>query len=84
MDVGEGRYYSAGLTSDGRVLIAGLEGQDESIREAEAWTDIQAISVGGYHIVGLKSDGTVVLAGANEWGENEVSDWSGVIQIQAV
>ena len=84
VDVGAGRYYSAGLTSDGRVLIAGLEGQDESIREAEAWTDIQAISVGGYHIVGLKSDGTVVSAGANEWGENEVSDWSGVIQIQAV
>ena len=40
--------------------------------------------MGGYHIVGLKSDGTVVSAGANEWGENEVSDWSGVIQIQAV
>lgn len=84
VDVGAGRYYSAGLTSDGRVLIAGLEGQDASVREAESWTDIRAISAGGYHIVGLKEDGTVVSAGANDWGENEVSDWTDVVQIQAV
>src|SRR5699024_8310871 len=81
---GAGRYYSAGLTADGHVLIAGLEGQDESVREAESWTDIQAISVGGYHIVGLKRDGTVVSAGADTWGENAVGDWTDVIQIQAV
>lgn len=84
VDVGAGRYYSAGLTADGHVLIAGLEGQDESVREAESWTDIQAISVGGYHIVGLKRDGTVVSAGADTWGENAVGDWTDVIQIQAV
>src|SRR5699024_402539 len=82
VDVGAGRYYSAGLTADGHVLIAGLEGQDESVREAESWTDIQAISVGGYHIVGLKRDGTVVSAGADTWGENAVGDWTDVIQIQ--
>ncbi|MGB2908106.1 MAG: hypothetical protein WBB73_13455, partial [Candidatus Aminicenantaceae bacterium] len=41
------------------------------------------VSAGYYHTVGLKSDGTVVAVGGNDYGQCDVSGWSGITQVSA-
>ena len=41
------------------------------------------VSAGGNHTVGLKTDGTVVAVGLNDYGQCNVSGWSGITQISA-
>ena len=34
-----------------------------------------------YHTVGLKADGTVLAVGYNNYGQCNVSSWSGIVQV---
>ena len=42
-----------------------------------------AIYAGGDHTVGLCADGTVVAVGDNEYGQCNVSTWSGIVALAA-
>ena len=66
--------YTVGLKADGTVVAVG-SGKWWDISD---WTDIVAISAGDRHTVGLKADGTVVAAGLNDYGQCNVSDWTGI------
>ena len=50
-----------GLTSHGRVLVAGTE--DADFLAAREWTDMKTVAIQYDTIYGLKTDGTVVFAG---------------------
>ena len=41
------------------------------------------VAAGGGHTVGLKSDGTVVAAGYDLYGQCNVGDWTGIVQVAA-
>lgn len=79
--VGAGLSYSAGLTEDGRVLVAST---DPDLLEAEEWTDIASITAGTHHLAGLRTDGTVVVAGSNGDGECETEEWTDAVQVLAI
>lgn len=81
------RNWVLGLKDDGTVLAAGGDNLWGS-NMAVAWKDIIAIdaAVNGSkkNVLGLKNDGTVVAAGWNLNGECDVSEWSDIVQIEAV
>ena len=64
-----GKYFSAGLRSDGTVCITSNE---VAYQIAEGWTDITAIAAGDEHLVGLRADGALVAAGFNKEGPCDV------------
>lgn len=64
-----GKYFSAGLRSDGTVCIAS---NNVAFQIAEGWTDITAIAAGDEHLVGLRADGALVAAGFNKEGQCDV------------
>lgn len=88
-----GWRHTVGLDFYGNVHIAGyasenLLGYIED--EKELWTDLVNVSAGGgggdylrTFVVGLKADGTAVAVGANEQGQCNVDEWSGLIAISA-
>jgi hypothetical protein len=41
------------------------------------------VAAGGGYTAGLKSDGTVVAMGDNEYGQCDVGNWTGIIQVAA-
>jgi len=41
------------------------------------------VAAGFDHTVGLKSDGTVVAVGDSRWGQCNVGNWVGIIQVAA-
>lgn len=41
------------------------------------------IAAGAEHTVGLKRDGTVVAVGNNDYGQRNVSDWTGIVAVAA-
>lgn len=41
------------------------------------------VSAGPYHTVGLKTDGTVVAMGGNNYGQCDVSSWTGIAAVNA-
>jgi alpha-tubulin suppressor-like RCC1 family protein len=41
------------------------------------------VSPGWHHTVGLKTDGTVVAVGDNSYGQRDVDDWTGIVQVAA-
>ena len=68
IDIDAGYNLSAGVTKDGKVLLAGsFENQDVSLVnyipgtefDVSDWDDIVQVAAGQYYIAGLKSDGTV-------------------------
>lgn len=67
--------YTIGLKSDGSVAWTGRIDHFEEIRD---WTDISTITAGSFTIVGIKKDGTIVAAGENDYGQCNVSDWTGI------
>lgn len=76
----------AGLTADGKVLLAGEKASTWT--NAAEWTDIVGIAVGSEHIVGLKQDGTAVStsvegAGDGDKSQDEVSGFAGITAIFA-
>ncbi|MBA4367402.1 MAG: hypothetical protein C0403_07155, partial [Desulfobacterium sp.] len=41
------------------------------------------VAAGGWHTVGVKTDGTVVAAGNGDYGQANVSGWTGIEQVAA-
>jgi len=41
------------------------------------------IATGSWHTVGLKSDSTVVAVGNNEYGQCNITGWTGIVQVAA-
>jgi len=84
-------YYTAALTSDGRVLNAGWTYSDSYdyflpwddsqnfhgiTLDTSNWRNIVSISAGASHLVGLKADGTVVGDGESCNGElDSLNEW---------
>lgn len=66
VSIAAGYYFTAGLKSDGTVVVAG----DDDFYVSD-WTDIIDIAAGGNHIIGLKADGTVVATGSDDYYEFE-------------
>lgn len=76
--VAAGWTFSAGLKSDGTVVVAGSLPLKGAEKVAE-WTDIVAIEA-GYFLAGVKSDGTVVLAGVHS-SFPDVSGWTDIVAV---
>lgn len=83
---GDNEDMIIGLKNDGTVLVEAVE---ESVKEAENWTDIVQVSAGRLHVAGLKADGTVATCGRalfeekGDQGEFDVSDWKDIIYVAA-
>ena len=75
-----GMTFSAGLKSDGTVVIT--EGVTKAHDQVAGWTDIVMIDA-GYFLVGLKSDGTVVAAMSNNTSSESRSfeSWTDIVAI---
>lgn len=85
-----GTSFSAGLKSDGTVVVTGVNRSNTSVNNAwnvSDWKDIVNLSAGDYFLIGLKADGTILSAGlADEIGNdaaNEISAWRNIVQISA-
>ena len=59
VDIGCGDGYAAGLTADGRVLVA-QDGSLPHITDAERWQGILAIQCGPRHLVALSETGQIL------------------------
>jgi hypothetical protein len=83
--IAAGSSVTAGIKSDGTVLIAGTcwLSCGESPYDAAFWTDIKQIAFGENHTVGLKTDGTVVTIGKSSFDQCDVSSWTNIKQIAA-
>ena len=79
--VSAGAEHTAGLKSDGTVVVTGNNGSGQC--DVSGWNNIVAISAGYYHTAGLKSDGTVMAAGSNGSEQCDVSGWKNIIAISA-
>ena len=69
--VSAGGFHTVGLKADGTVVMAGKDNLPE-------WKDIVAVTAGVKLTVALKADGTVVAIGKNDYGQCNVSGWSGI------
>ena len=59
--IAAGGYHTVGLMSDGTVVAAGLN--DDEQCEVGSWRRITQVAAGGTHTVGLRSNGYVVATG---------------------
>lgn len=71
-----GMFCSAGLRSDGTVVIT--DGVTKDHDQVAEWTDIVMIDA-GYFLVGLKSDGTVVAATSTK--SRSFESWTDIVAI---
>ena len=63
---------TAGLRTDGTVVVAGREALSESV---SSWEEVTMLALGINHILGLTQDGRVLSAGTNQEGCCETGDW---------
>ncbi|MCL2628758.1 MAG: hypothetical protein FWD44_08725 [Oscillospiraceae bacterium] len=77
VSVAAGFDFTAGLKSDGTVVVAGRLSDKDSVND---WRDITAISAGGNYLVGLKSDKTIISVG-NRTVPLNTAGWSDVVEI---
>jgi len=82
-----GTSYSAGLKTDGTVVIAGENKAGENVRNAwdvSGWTDMVCLSAGDYFLVGLTAEGRVLSAGLTDQAAlEEMAAWENVVHISA-
>ena len=71
---------SAGLRTDGTVVVAGRDTLNESV---SAWQGVTMLALGLDHILGLTQDGKVLSAGTNMEGCCETGDWENIVSIWA-
>jgi hypothetical protein len=74
---------SAGLTDEGKILIAG-ENYEERQKIVDDLTGVMQISISGRGLAALKSDGTVfveIWKDWNEYGQSEAENWNDIVQI---
>ena len=74
----------AGLTADGKVMLAFGDYGSFDLPDDGSWSDIVAIDAGNSHLVALRADGTVVAAGSNNnEGQCNVSSWNNIVAVSA-
>lgn len=76
-------YTVVGLRRDGTVVCSdgSLDVQDwENILQIDYFSEVFEAD---RHVVGLVADGTVVSVGTNNYGECNVSDWNGIVDVAA-
>lgn len=61
-----------------QAMLSTLEAKRKEIAPVQKF-----ISVSKCHAVGLRSDGTVIATGRNDWGQCNVSGWSGIKSVIA-
>ena len=71
---------TAGLRTDGTVVVAGREALSESV---SSWEEVTMLALGINHILGLTQDGRVLSAGTNQEGCCETGDWENIVSIWA-
>ena len=71
---------TAGLRTDGTVVVAGREALNESV---SSWRDVTMLALGINHILGLTQDGRVLSAGTNLNGCCETGDWENIVSVWA-
>lgn len=82
VDLAAGAYHLAGLTIDGRVLLAGEMLNPNVVQEISGWMDVTAISASGDATLALKKNGTVAFAGkAGDSRRKDVLQWSNITSI---
>ena len=77
------------LRTDGTLDFSGNFYPDEAWTEARGWSDIAAVDMNGIgsaeelaQVIGLKSDGTLLASGNNDYGQCNISEWSGIVAVQ--
>ena len=76
-------YTVVGLRRDGTVVCSdgSLDVQDwENILQIDFFSEVFEED---RHVVGLVADGAVVSVGTNNYGECDVSDWNGIVDVAA-
>jgi alpha-tubulin suppressor-like RCC1 family protein len=73
--IAAGSEYSAGLRSDGTVVVT------ESSWDVSGWEDIVALAAGDFFLLGLRADGTVVSVGSKN--VPDVSGWEDIVCLAA-
>lgn len=86
--IAAGRWHTAALRTDGKVVAVGTEPNAPYGCYVNTWKNIIAISAGTQHTVGLRADGTVVSTELPDHidlnvGQCEVSGWSDIVAISA-
>ena len=71
---------TAGLRTDGTVVVAGRDALNESV---SSWRDVTMLALGINHILGLTQDGRVLSAGTNLSGCCETGDWENIVSVWA-
>ena len=74
-------YISAGLCTDGTVLLAGRDTLEQAV---SSWQGVTMLAIGGSHILGLTQDGRVISAGTNTDGCCETGGWEDIQSVWAV
>ncbi len=72
--------FSAGLCTDGTVLVAG---SDTLAQAVSSWQGVTMLALGNSHILGLTQDGRVLSAGTNTDGCCETGDWEDIQSVWA-
>ena len=71
---------TAGLRTDGTVVVAGRDALSESV---SSWQGVTMLALGSNHILGLTQDGRVLSAGTNQDGCCETGSWGNIVSICA-
>lgn len=71
---------SAGLRTDGSVVVAGSDYLQESVA---SWRGVRSLALGRYHILGLLEDGTVISAGYGSSECCDTGDWTDIESVWA-
>ena len=76
--VSAGSRFTAGLKSDGSLILAGAAGSEQSSVKG-----IAAVSLGNSHFVALRTDGFVDAIGDNDYGQCDTQRWRDIVAISA-
>lgn len=81
MDVKMGEDFALGLTTEGKLVLAGAS--HKTFENLNTFENIVAIAAGDSHILALNSEGKVLAAGANSFNQTFTSSWENVVAIAA-
>lgn len=88
VDIDASDLLIVAIKSDGTVEMMGrnsiVSDYDDwyGPRVVPDWTNIVEVNCNSHHVVGVKTDGTVVALGEDDYGQCDVSDWSGIKVIE--
>lgn len=97
--IAAGFSFSAGITSEGEVRLAGIlwrpEGSEEDVEcggtqgepsqiDFSGWNDIKSVAAGNIYAIGLREDGRAKVTGKSPLADAlYVGDWSDLVAVDA-